>query len=169
MHAVGIEGREADLRRLLRTQVEYYLPAKMLYDQLATAMGRRQHEHHRCEHAGDLLGIAVADEEAAGIVDKKLVEVGRDRLTHTEPEGYIGDESGQCFLPVTPSDPNLGGIDLPSSPDFAIDYRLLAAPIGGRLGDCDKPLGLVGKDRKGDPTHAIDVAEFHRRKSRPDA
>jgi hypothetical protein len=76
------------------------------------------------------------------------------RHTHTEPESYVGDESSQCFLPVTPSDPNLGGIDLPSSPDFAIDHRLLAAPIGGRFGDCDKPLGLVGKDRKGDPTHA---------------
>ena len=94
MHAVGIEGREADLRRFLRTRVEHHLPAKMLYDQFAAAMGRGQHEHHRREHTGSLLGIAVIDEETAGIVDKKLIEVGRNRLAYTEPKGYVGDESG---------------------------------------------------------------------------
>ena len=68
------------------------------------------------------------------------------RLAHTEPEGYVGDESGQGLVPVTSSDTNLGRIDLPSSPDFAIDHRLLAPPEGGRLGDCDKPLGLDRQD-----------------------
>src|SRR5229473_8615542 len=87
-------------------------------------------QHHRREHAGDLLGIAVVDEEAAGIVDKKLIELGRNRLAHTEPKGYVGDETGQGLVPVTPSDPNLGGIDLPGSPDLAIDHCLFAPPIG---------------------------------------
>jgi hypothetical protein len=121
----------------------------MLDDQFAAAMCRGQHEHHRREHAGGLLGIAVVDKEAAGIVDKKLIEVGRNRLAHTEPEGYVGDESGQGLFPVAPSDPNLGEIDLRSSPDFAIDQRLLAPPIGGCFGDCDEPgaawTGRIGK------------------------
>jgi hypothetical protein len=107
MHAVGVESREADLRRLLRTRVEHDLPAKMLDDQLAAAVGRGQHEHQCREHAGDLLGIAVIDEKAAGIVDKELIEVGRNRLVHTQPEGDIRDQAGQGLVPMTPSDPNL--------------------------------------------------------------
>ena len=62
---------------------------------------------------------------------------------------------------MTPSDPDLGGIDLPGPPDVAIDHRLLAPAIGGRLGDCDEPLGLGGQDRKGDPADAVDVDRRH--------
>ena len=40
----------------------------------------------------------MVDEEAAGIVDKKLIEVGRNRLAYTEPKGYVGDESGQGLV-----------------------------------------------------------------------
>src|SRR5260370_16905890 len=114
-------------------------------------MGRGQHEHHRREHAGGLLGIAVIDEEAAGIVNKKLIELGRNRLVHTEPEGYVGDEAGQGLIPVTPSDPNLGGIDLPSSPDLAIDHRLLPAPIRNGLAHSSDPPALHAPHRKADP------------------
>jgi hypothetical protein len=103
----------------------------------------------------------VVEEETASIVDKKLIEVGRNRLAHTEREGYVGDEAGQGLVPVAPSDPNLGGIDLPSSPDFAIDHRLLAPPIGGCLGDCNESLGLDGQDRKGDPAHTVDIDRRH--------
>jgi hypothetical protein len=60
------------------------------------------------------------------------------------------DESGKNLVPASPSDANLSGIDLPSSPDFVIDHRLLSAPIGGCLGNCDEPLGLHPQDRKGD-------------------
>ena len=59
------------------------------------------------------------------------------------------------------SDPNLGGIDLPGSPDFAIDYRRPAPPIGGYLGDCDQSLGLDGQNRKGDPADAVDIDRRH--------
>src|SRR5208337_2515377 len=102
----------------------------MPYDQSAASMGRGQHEHHRREHAGDLLGVPVVDEEAAGIVDQKLVEVRRKRRADAESEGQVRDEVTQSLLPVTPSDPDSGGIDLPGSPDFAIDHRLLARPYG---------------------------------------
>ena len=34
--------------------------------------------------------------------------------------------------------------DLPGSPDIAINYRVLAPSIGGRLGDCDEPPALGG-------------------------
>jgi hypothetical protein len=52
---------------------------------------------------------------------------------------------------VPSPDPDLGGINLPGSPDLAIDHRLRAPPIGGGLGDGDEPLGLVGQDREGNP------------------
>lgn len=51
---------------------------------------------------GAFFGIAVIDEETAAIVDKKLVEIGRNRLVHTELEGYVGDEAGRGLVPVTP-------------------------------------------------------------------
>jgi len=35
------------------------------------------------------------NEEAAGIVNKKLIEVGRNRLVHTDPASHVGDEAGQ--------------------------------------------------------------------------
>ena len=161
MHAVGIESRKADLRRLLRMQVERCLPAGMLYDQFAASLGRGQHQHHCREHAGDLLGVAVVDEEAAGVIDEKLVEVGCKRPAHAESGGHACDEFAQGLLPVTPSDPDLGGIDLPGPPDVAIDHRLLAPAIRGRLGDCDEPLGLGGQDRKGDPADAVDIDRRH--------
>ena len=142
-------------------QVERCLPAGMLDDQFAACMGRGQHEHHRREHAGDLLGVPVVDEEAAGVVDEKLVEVGRNRPAHAESEGHAGDEFAQGLLPVTPSDPDPGGIDLPGSPDVAIDHRLLAPAIRGRLGDRDEPLGLRGQDRKGDPADPVDIDRRH--------
>ena len=83
-------------------------------------------------------------EEAARIIDEKLVEIGRDRLAHTEAQGHIGDELGQGFVPMTSVDSDLTSIDLPGSPDIAIDHRVLAASIGGRLGDCNEPPALGG-------------------------
>ena len=165
VHAVGVEARNADLRRVLRTQVERRLPASVLDDQFAAAVGRGQHERHRREHAGDLLGVPVADEEAAGVVDEKLVEVGRNRPAHAQSEGHGGCEFAEGRLPMTPADPNAGGIDLPGSADAAIDHRLLAPAIGGRFGDRDEPLGLVGQDRKGDSADAVDVDRRHERLS----
>ena len=159
--AVGIEGREADLRRLLGARVEHHLPAEMPYDQFAATVGRGQHEDQRCEHARDLFRVPVADEEAALIVDEELVELGRDRLGHTEAGGRAGDEFGQSLVPVTPADPYLSGIDLPGFPNLAIDHRLLAPSIGGCLSDCDQPLGLDGQQRKSDPAHAVDLDRRH--------
>jgi hypothetical protein len=68
---------------------------------------------------------------------------------------------------VTPSDPDLGGIDLPSSPDLAIEHRRLAAPIGGCFGARDEPLGLDGLDWKGDPARAVDIDRWHENLSSP--
>jgi hypothetical protein len=50
------------------------------------------HPDGHSEHAGGLLGVPVADEEAAGIVDEKLIELGCDGLAHAEAEGRVGDE-----------------------------------------------------------------------------
>jgi hypothetical protein len=94
VHAVGVKGRETNLRRFLSTQIEHNFPTEMLYDQFTATMCRGQHEHHRREHAGHFLGVAVIDEEAAGVVDEKLIEIGRDRLVNAEAESRLGDEFG---------------------------------------------------------------------------
>src|SRR3981189_3746676 len=62
---------------------------------------------------------------------------------------------------VASPEPTLVGVALPSSPDFTIDHRLVAPPIGGRLGDCNEPPGLGGQDREGDPGHAIEIDRRH--------
>jgi len=157
MHAVGIEGREADLRRLLQTQVEDDLPAQVLDDQFAATVDRGQREHYGCEHARDYLGVAMVDEEATGVVDEKLVEVGFDRLAHAEPERGFGNQAGERFVPLTSADPNMSGFDLPGSADAAIDQCLLPSPMRGGPGDSDELLGLHRQHRKGDPADAIDI------------
>ncbi|MCA6116855.1 hypothetical protein J6524_18455 [Bradyrhizobium sp. WSM 1738] len=48
----------------------------------AATMVRRQQEHHR---APRFRGIAMVDEESAGFVDEKLIEVGHHRLAQTKP------------------------------------------------------------------------------------
>jgi hypothetical protein len=64
----------------------------------------------------------MVDEEAAGVVDARLVEVGFHRLAHAEPERGFGDEAGECLVLLTSADPNIIGIDLKGSADAAIPH-----------------------------------------------
>lgn len=161
VHAVGIESGEAQLRRLFGVLVEHHLAAEMPDHQLATAMNRGQHQHHRREHAGYLLGIAVVDEEGAGVVDEELVEIGRDRPIHAEAKGDVDDQLVESLLPATPADPDLAGIDLPGSPDVTVDERFLAAPVWCAFGDPDQLLDLRRLQRKGDSADTFDVDRRH--------
>ena len=104
MHAVGVEGGEGHLRRLVAAQVEPDLAALVAHDQLAAREGRRQRHHERREHAGRLLGVAVADEEAALVVDQQLVELGRDRLVDAQSLGGAGDDRLERPCPVPAAD-----------------------------------------------------------------
>jgi hypothetical protein len=49
---------------------------------------------------GDLLGALVIDKVAPGIVDKKLIKIGRNRLVHVKADARLGDEFGQGLLPI---------------------------------------------------------------------
>jgi len=70
----------------------------------------------------------MVDEEAAGVVNERLVEVGFHRLAHAEPEPEpepergFGDEAGECLVLLTSADPNIIGIDLKGSADAAIPH-----------------------------------------------
>ena len=161
MDTVGIEGGESNLRRIFRAQVEDHLAIKVSHDQLAAAMGRRQRDHQGREHAGDLFGIPVVDEEAAGVVDQKLVELGRHRIVDAKPKGRAGDQLGQRLLPLSTADPDSARFELPRFPDLAVDQRLLPPAVGCRLGGRDQPIGLRRQKRKRDPAHAIDVDRGH--------
>ena len=69
MHAIGVEGGEGGLRRVVAAQVEPDLAALVAHDQLATCERGRQRDHEGREHARRLLGVAMADEEAAFIIE----------------------------------------------------------------------------------------------------
>ena len=96
MHAIGIEGREADLRRLLRTGVETTSRPTCLMTNSPPLCVEGSASTIVANMPG-AFSVAVVDKEAADIVDKKLVEVGRNRLAHTEPEGYVGDDPARDF------------------------------------------------------------------------
>jgi hypothetical protein len=64
----------------------------------------------------------MVDEEAVGVVDERLMEVGFHRPAHAEPERGFGDEAGECLVLLTSADPNIIGIDLKGSADAAIPH-----------------------------------------------
>ena len=161
MHAVGIEGGESDFRRIFGVQVEYHFSIQVPHDQLAATMSRGHNDHQGREHAGDLFGVPVTEEEAAGVIDEKLVEVRLDRLLHAKAASCVGYEFGQRRLPTTPADLNPARIDLPGSSHVAIEHRFLAASMGCRLGYGDQSLSLRLRKRESDPAYTLHVDRRH--------
>ena len=87
MDAVGIEGCEGRLRWIVAAHVQAHFAALVAHHQFAARMHRRQRDDERREHAGRLLGVAVADEMAALVVDQELVQLGGHGFSHAEPGG----------------------------------------------------------------------------------
>jgi hypothetical protein len=109
-------------------QVEPRLAALVPHDELAAGRDRRQREHERGEHSSHLLRIAMAHEEAALIVDKELVEIGRDLITDTEALGDACNDRLQRVRPVLALDQDSIGADLPRAADLRVDDCLLPRP-----------------------------------------
>jgi hypothetical protein len=97
--AVRIEARECNFGRLVALELETHLPVLVPHDQLAALRLCRERQHQRCEHTGHFLGVAVADEEAALVIDEELVEGSRDRVGHAKPLDRPRDDDLRASAP----------------------------------------------------------------------
>ena len=127
----------------------------MAHQEFAAGIDRRQHDDEGGEHAGRLLGVAMAHEETAGVVHQELVKFRRDRPGHAETLHRPRYDLGQRLLPLPARNPDPVRVDLPGPPDIGVDQRFFAAAVGRPLGDGDELLGLDRQQRQGDGTDPL--------------
>lgn len=147
VHAVRIEGRKGDLRRLVGCQIEVSLAILVAHHELAALRLRRQRQHQRGEHADSFLGVAMADEEAALVIDQQLVELGGDGAGHAEPLGRACNDACERLWPVLAADGDPHAFDLPRPAHLRVDHGLGAPAKGGARCRLDQLLGLCRKQR----------------------
>lgn len=81
-------------------------------------------------------------EKTALIVYQELVELGHHRRGDSKALGGSCHDGLQCGFPVTTSDADSIGVDLPSSPNVGVDQRFFAAAVRRLISDGDELLGL---------------------------
>ena len=155
--AVGVEGRKGDLGCILAAERETHLAPLMADQQLAARVRRGQHDDQGGEHARQLLGVTMAEEEAALVIHQHLVQLRADRTLHAEPLGAARHDRLQVCRPVSATDVDLLCTDLPGASYLGIDQGVGATPIGGPLGDRSQFRRLLGQQRQGDRTDTIDA------------
>jgi hypothetical protein len=106
VHAVGIERGPGQLGKVRAAQIEAHFAFAMTDHQFTAAVQRRQRDDQRAEHPGRLFGVAMVEEEAALVVDQKLVQLGLNPGTGAEPNGCAFDDAIQHRLPVPALDAN---------------------------------------------------------------
>ena len=157
VHAIGIEGSERGLGRVFAAQIEPHLALAVAHHELAPGVNRWQRDDQRGKHAGGLLGVAVADEEAALVVDQQLVQLGVHAGAGAQPGGSALGQRREHLGPVFARDPHLRGADLPGAPHVGVDQRVAATAIGCALGSGDELGGLRRQQRQGDRPDAFDL------------
>ena len=121
----------------------------MAHQEITPFVQRGQCDDQGGEHAGRFLGVAVADEETALVIDQQFVQFRRHRFRHTEP-GRGADHDGiQALRPVLPLNADPIGVDLPGPPDIGVDQGLRAAAVRRTRRDRDELLGLGRQQRQG--------------------
>ncbi len=101
--------------------------------QFAAGEQRRQQDHQRAEHPVQLLGIAVAEEEAARLVEQQLMERGRNRGLHAEAVGDPGEDALQSDCPALAAQAHLLRPDLPTAPYRRVENRCFTAAVRRRF------------------------------------
>ena len=155
VNAIGVERGESDFGRVGGAHIELRLASAVTHDQFAAAANRGQHDHQRGEHAGRLLGVAMAGEEAAFVIDQQLVELGLDRVLDAEPLADAGQHRLQRLRPMLAGDLHLPRLDLPGAPHVGIIDRFRAAAERRRGRGRDELLGLKRQQRQRDLADAL--------------
>jgi hypothetical protein len=168
MQAVGIEGGIFGFRGVVASHREPDLAPAMAQHQLATRMQRWHGDDERREHARRFLGVAVADEETALVVDQQLVQLSRHTGTCAQPGGRTLDDACQHLRPMFARDVHPTGTDLPGPPHGGVDQSFAAAAIGCTLGRRNELRGLHRQQRQGDRPDAVnlDQRQVHRATAR---
>ena len=153
--AVGVESGVSDFRRLRRREVEADLALAVADAQLAAGVERRQDDHQGGEHPRRLLGITMADEKTAGIVDQQLVQLGRDGFADTQTGFAARDDVGQMLVPVTSAKVHTVGTDLPRPAHRGVDQGIATPAIRRLFGDGDERFGLCRQQRQRNEANAV--------------
>ncbi len=133
VHAIGIEGGEAQLGRVVPVQVELDAALLVTGHQFAAGEQRRQHDHQRAEHAMQFLGVAVAEKEAARLIRQQLVERRGDRGLHPKAVSDPGEDALQRGRPSLAAQAHLLCPDLPTAPYRRVEDRCFAAAVRCRF------------------------------------
>ena len=157
VHAVGVEGGETRFGRIVPVQVQPDAAVLVTDHQFAAGEQRRQHDHQRAEHAWQFLGIAVAEEEAARLVEQQLVQRRGDRGLHAEAVGYPGENTLQSRCPAFAAQAHLFWADLPTAPYCRVEDRFFAAAIRCRLGHRRELRRLHRQQRQCHRADALDL------------
>ncbi len=157
MHTISVKGGKRDLGRFVTPQVDPHLAIIVTHDQLA-AIGLRRQRHHKCrKHARRLLGVAMADEKAALVVDQQLVEFGRHLPMNAQPFGSTRHNAIERLGPMLATDGDAARLDLPGAADIRIDDGVRAAPERSPCRGLDQLLGLLRQQRQRNQSDAIDI------------
>src|SRR3954468_18628599 len=113
----------------------------MTDQKLTSGRCRGQYHYQSGEHSGRFLGVPVAREEAAFIIEQELVELGLHWLSDAKAITHAGQDGTQRPRPTPALDPNLVWADLPRSTNRRVDQGLLSPSKGGPLGGCDELFG----------------------------
>jgi hypothetical protein len=141
MQTIGIKAA----KRYFRRQAPQIRPRAVLVlqDEFATSVKGGQDDDQSGEHAGSLLGIAMAEEEAVLIVDEELIELRLHRLTHAQAFGGACHNGRQAPSPVAALKMDPISADLPHPSYPSVDQGFLAASIRSTFGNGDKLCSLV--------------------------
>jgi hypothetical protein len=121
---------------------------------------RRSCQHERGEHAGRILGVATADEEAALIVEVQLVELGDHGLSNTQARGGTGYDVAERPAPMLTADADALGLDLPCTPHLGVLVSTMvsgAAPVGHAGCGLDQLPDLSEQQRQSNGPNALDL------------
>ena len=157
MDAIGVEGCECRLGWLLAFEVEPGLAILVSDHEFAACGDRGQREHQGRKHAGGLLGVAMAHEEAALVINEEFVKLGRNRFAHAESLGDARQDRRQRRRPMLAADVHSTGANLPRASDVGVDERVGATAVWRALGDSDEFSGLHWQERQRNNTDAVNL------------
>ena len=89
--AIRVKRRKTQFGNLRPAQINRNLPSRVTYDQLATAVCRRETDDKRAKHASRLFRVPMRKKEPAQVIHKEFVELSRNRKA-------LAAESGDDLL-----------------------------------------------------------------------
>jgi hypothetical protein len=161
VQAVGVEGREAGLERVVAAEIDARFLVAVAHDQPAAGAAGRQGEHEGRDHAGRLLAVAVRLEEITRPVDQQLVELGPQSAANAEAVAHLVENLVEHAPQAGALDRDAAGVDLERAADGAVVHRLDAPAERGFGRQCCERVDLRRGHGKADLADASDREHGH--------